>query len=146
MFLKDPNLKGLASETKMEHFLTRMAQSGVSASTQNQAFNAILFFYREILKQDLGPVHSPRAARPANLHQAPTQEEVRQLLAAVRDVYGYPTRLIVHLLYGCGLRVTEPLNLRLKDLDLKERRLYICQAKGNKGRVVPLPEGLARQA
>jgi integrase len=55
----------------------------------------------------------------------------------------YPTRLIVHLLYGCGLRVCEPLNLRIKDLDLPRRRLHIHQAKGNKGRVVLFPDCLS---
>ena len=73
-----------------------------------QAFNALLFFYREVLKQKLGPISSLRAKRPVNVRQAPTQEEVRQLLARVTDTYGYPTRLITHLLYGCGLRVSEP--------------------------------------
>ena len=49
------------------------------------------------------------------------------------DIYDYPTRLIAHLLYGCGLRVSEPLDLRLKDVDLQQRRLYIHQSKGKKG-------------
>jgi integrase len=54
----------------------------------------------------------------------------------------YPTRLIVHLLYACGLRVSEPLNLRIKDVDLRAGRLYVYQAKGNKGRVVLFPKCL----
>lgn len=65
-----------------------------------------------------------------------------QLLASVSDIYSYPTRLIVHLLYACGLRVSEPLNLRIKDIDLKQHRLYVHQAKGNKGRVVLFPDCL----
>jgi len=64
------------------------------------------------------------------------------LLAQVGDIYAYPTRLLVHLLYACGLRVCEPLNLRIKDLDLKQRRLHLYQTKGNKGRVVQFPECL----
>jgi len=142
-FLKKFKGKDLSPEQKMEAYLTRLAISGVSASTQNQAFNALLFFYREVLKQELGHVDSLRAKRPASLRQCPTQEEVRLLLAAVSDIYGYPTRLIVHLLYGCGMRVSEPLNLRIKDVDLKQRRLYVYQTKGNKGRVVLLPNCLA---
>ena len=117
-FLKDPKLKPLTTEMKIEAFLTRLAITGVSASTQNQAFNAILFFYRAVLKQELGPVDSLRAKRPATIRQCPTPTEVHQLLATVSDIYRYPTRLIVHLLYGCGLRVCEPLNLRSKDVDL----------------------------
>lgn len=65
-----------SSEQKMEMFLSALAKSGVSASTQNQAFNAILFFYREVLGQQIG---------------------------LVRDTHGYPTRLVVRMLYGCGL-------------------------------------------
>jgi len=68
---------------------------------------------------------------------------VFQLLSAVPDVHHYPTRLIVHLLYACGLRVTEPLNLRIKDVDLAQARFHIHQAKGNKGRVVPFPACLS---
>jgi integron integrase len=143
-FLKDPKLSPLTTERKMKEFLTRLAISGVSASTQNQAFNALLFFYREVLKQELGPVKALRAKEPVAIRQAPTQQEVRELLATVSDIYGYPTRLIVHLLYGCGLRVSEPLNLRIKDIDLAQGRLYVYQTKGNKGRVVLFPRCLAQ--
>jgi len=142
-FLKEAPVQSLASEKKMEAFLTRLAISGVSASTQNQAFNALLFFYRDVLKKELGPVNSLRAKRPSTVRQCPTPEEVRQVLATVSDIYGYPTRLIVHLLYGCGLRVSEPLNLRIKDVDLNEARLYVYQSKGGKGRVVLFPRCLA---
>jgi integron integrase len=141
-FLRDPKLKSLTTEKKIEAFLTRLALTGMSASTQNQAFNAILFLYRSVLKKELGPVDSLRAKRPASIRQCPTLAEVHQLLATVSDIYRYPTRLIVHLLYGCGLRVSEPLNLRIKDVDLREDRLYVYQAKGNKGRVVPFPKCL----
>jgi site-specific recombinase XerD len=143
LFLKDPKFRNLTPERKMEAFLTHLALSGVSGSTQNQAFNALLCFYRDVLKQELGPVNSLRAKQSASIRQCPAQEEVSQLLSVVSDLYNYPTRLIVHLLYACGLRVSEPLNLRIKDLDLKQSRLYIHQSKGNKGRVVLFPRCLA---
>jgi len=57
----------------------------------------------------------------------------------LRDSVGYPTRLIVRLLYACGLRVSEPLNLRIKDIDIDNSRLTIREAKRNKDRVVSLP-------
>lgn len=142
-FLKDPKLHPLSSERKIEAFLTTLALSGASASTQNQAFNALHFFYREILKHDLGAVNALRAKQPVTVRQCPSQEEVNQLLPCVTDLFGYPTRLIVHLLYGCGLRVSEPLNLRVKDVDLRQNRLYVHHAKGSKGRVVPFPNCLA---
>ena len=143
-FLKGPKPKVLPQPNeKIEAFLTRLALDGVAASTQNQAFNAILFFYRHVLKQELGNINALRAKRPAALRYCPDRQETLQLLAHVTDVYGYPTRLIVHVLYACGLRVCEPLNLRIKDLDLKGRRLHIHQSKGNKGRVVLFPECLS---
>lgn len=133
-----------ASETKMEAFLTSLARAGVSASTQNQAFNALLFLYREVFKQELVEIHALRAKRPASLRYCPTQAEVTQLLAQVGDLYGYPTRLITNLLYACGLRVCEPLNLRIKAVDLKQSRLYLHHAKGSKGRVVNSRNALPR--
>jgi len=142
-FLKDSKLKDLTAEGKMEAFLTHLALSGISGSTQNQAFNALLCFYRDVLKVELGPVNSLRAKQSASIRHCPAQEEVSQLLSVVSDIYNYPTRLIVHLLYACGLRVSEPLNLRIKDLDLKQSRLYIHQSKGKKGRVVLFPRCLA---
>ena len=132
------------SEAKMEAFLTSLARGGVSASTQNQAFNALLFLYREVLKQQLAEIDALRAKRPTSLRYCPTQTEVSQLLASVADLYGYPTRLITHLLYACGLRVCEPLNLRIKYVDLKQSRLYLHHTKGSKGRVVIFPHCLAQ--
>jgi len=124
---------------KMEAFLTQLARQDVSASTQNQAFNALIFFYREVLKVEVGKVDSLRAKKPVHLRYAPELGEVRQLLAALEDVGGYPTRLIVKLIYGCGLRVTEPLNLRLKDVLLSESKLILRGAKGGKDRFVSIP-------
>jgi site-specific recombinase XerD len=142
-FLQGPQRKPLlATEAKMEAFLTHLALQGVSASTQNQAFSGLLFFYRYALKQELGNIDALRAKRPAGLRYCPERVETLQLLSQVKDTHGYPTRLLVHLLYACGLRVCEPLNLRIKDLDLKARRLHIHQAKFNKGRVVQFPDCL----
>jgi site-specific recombinase XerD len=83
-FLKEqqPNPPN-STEQKIEAFLTSLALDGVSASTQNQAFNGLLFFYREILKQDLGTINSLRARRPPALRHCPAREEVSQLLAHV---------------------------------------------------------------
>jgi len=131
-YLADGHAKGLPSETKLEAFLTQLAHQDVSAATQNQAFNALVFFYKEVLLQPLGDVSALRAIRPATLGTAPSVEQVSRLLAACQDTHGYPTRLIVHLLYGCGLRVTEPCNLRIKDVDLVQQKLIIRMAKGAK--------------
>lgn len=89
-FLKGPQPNPLATtEQKVEAFLTSLALAGVSASTQNQAFNALLFFYRYALKQELLNINSLRAKRPAALRHCPAREEALQLLAHVDDVHNY---------------------------------------------------------
>lgn len=99
----------LPSEKKVERFLTDLAcKLHVSASTQNQAFNAILFFYKQVLGQSLGNVCALRATRPAHERHAPTLAETQALLRTARNHGGYPTNLIARMLYGCGLCVSEP--------------------------------------
>lgn len=135
--------QGLSSEKKLEQFLSDLArQRDVAASTQNQALNAILFFYRAVLGQAIGNVDALRATRPIHERHAPTVSETQLLLQTIRNEGGYPTNLIARMLYGCGLRVTEPLNLRIKDLNLERRSLCIRGAKGGNDRVVSLPESL----
>lgn len=127
------------AERKIERFLTSLARQDVSASTQNQAFNALLFFYQECLGQKLSGIDALRAKREVSLRRAPAVDEVQCLISEVRDASGYPVRLVVKLLYGCGLRVTEPLSLRIRDIDLRESRFTIRRAKGGKDRVVAIP-------
>lgn len=133
----------LPSEKKLETFLTDLARKyHLAASTQNQAFNAVHFFYSHVLQKPLGNIDALRATRPAHQRHAPTQSETHALLRTVRNHGGYPTSLIARMLYGCGLRVSEPLNLRIKDVDLERRRLWIRGAKGGSDRVVTLPQSL----
>lgn len=136
---------GLPSEQKIERWLTSLALKDVAASTQNQAFNAVLFFYRHCLRQELKGINSLRAKRGERVRRAPSVEEVRRLREAVRDASGYPVKFVVDLIYGCGFRVTEPLNLRVRDIDLDDSKFYIRGAKGNKDRVVGIPCSLVGQ-
>ncbi|MCL4181168.1 MAG: tyrosine-type recombinase/integrase [Verrucomicrobia bacterium] len=119
-----------------------MRYRDISVSRQNQAFNAILFFYKEVLGQPLQGVDAFRAHRPAHIRHAPSIAETQALLSAIRNVGGYPTDLVARMLYGCGLRVSEPLNLRIKDVNIPQRRLCIRGAKGGKDRMVALPATL----
>jgi integrase len=134
---------------RMEGFLTMLAQKDVAARTQNQAFCAILFFYKQVLGTDPGPVDALRAKSPKFLRHAPSKEVVSRLIAAAEDSPAHPFRLIFMLLYGCGLRVSEPLAIRIRDLDLGARRILIRHAKGAKDRSVTIPacllEPLQRQ-
>ena len=90
-------------------------------------------------------VDALRATRPLRVRHAPSVQDTRELIDAVRNVGGYPTNLITRLLYGCGLRVTEPLNLRIKDVLLSDGRLVIRGAKGRKDRVVAIPCSLVEE-
>jgi integron integrase len=138
------NIPGdLPSEKKLERFLTDLAvREDVAATTQNQAFNAVVFFYAHVLEQPLGNVDALRAKRPVRVRNAPSVVDTHALLKAIRNTGGYPNNLIARLLYGCGLRVSEPLNLRVKDLDLERGRIGIRGAKGGNDRVVRLPAAL----
>src|ERR1700722_2911876 len=129
----------LPSEHKLERFLTVLAKNDVAASTQNQAFNAIIFFYKEALGTELKNVQSLRARRPAHIRHAPTPQETWQLIKTIQSDAPFTTSLAVRLLYGCGLRVSEPLNLRIKDVNLEAAQLTIRAGKGGKDRVVAIP-------
>lgn len=128
------------SEQKFAAYLTHLARDcDVSAVTQNQAFNALRFFYAHGLGQPLGDVRALRARRRVHERMAPSVAQVRALRAAVVDTPHTPARLLVDLLYGCGLRVSEPLELRVRDILWAESQLIIRDAKGAKDRRVPLP-------
>ena len=136
---------GTTSEQRAEVFLTAEAQRNVAASTQRVAFHAICYYYRHIRKAPLRNVDALRAKRGDTVRQAPTRADTWKILAAVKDSGPYPTRLICHLLYGCGLRVNEALSIRLKDIDLSTGQLVIIEGKGNKDRFVNLPDSLREQ-
>lgn len=125
-------------KAEIEAYLTYLAQDRkVAAATQNQAFNAILFLYRNVLQVELdGAIDAVRARRPARLPTVLTREEVRPVIAAMS---GQP-QLVVQLLYGCGLRLMEGLRLRVKDIDFGLNQLVIRDAKGMKDRVTMLPQ------
>ena len=133
----------VASERKLEAFLTWLAADRqVSASTQNTAFNAICYYYRQVRRTPLERVDALRSKVGERVRHAPSVEDTRKVLMAVQDSGGYPTRLICHLCYACGLRIGEATAIRLKDLDLDAGHLTICQGKGKKDRFVNLPPSI----
>ena len=132
---------GLSGEQKAEEYLNHMAvDRDVSEDTQNGAFFAILYFYKNVVKKPLQNVDCLRAKRRERVRTAPTIEDTQKLLAALPDVSGYPTNLQGRILYSRGLRVCEPLNLRLKDVRYGDRKLIIIGGKGKKDRVVKMDE------
>jgi integron integrase len=118
-------------------FLTHLAVKGrVSASTQNQAFSAILFLYQKVLEVDPGRIAGVvRANRPKRLPVVLTRQEVRAVLANLDGTY----RLMGQLMYGSGLRLLECLRLRVKDVDFGRGEIVVREGKGNKDRRTMLP-------
>jgi integron integrase len=122
-------------------YLTRLAvQAKVSAGTQNQAFSALLFLYREVLERELDGLDKVvRAKRPERLPQTLTRQEVALILSHVSGAVG----LMASLMYGAGLRVLECAQLRIKDVDFARGELTVRSGKGDKDRVTMLPDRLA---
>jgi integron integrase len=124
---------------EIERFLTDLAVNGhVSRSTQTQALNALVFLYTQVLRRDVGRLDTLRARRSRRLPVVLTPQEVRQVLEAVQGGNGV-FRLIADLLYGCGLRLVECCQLRVKDVDLSRGQILVRQGKGDKDRIVMLP-------
>src|SRR5262249_1297840 len=110
-----------------------------SASTQNQAFSALLFLYRVVLERPFDQLQGViRARRPERLPVVLTRQEVQRVLAELPGVY----RLIAQLQFGAGLRLLECLQLRVKDLDGGNNVIVVRQGKGNKDRRTMFPEAV----
>jgi integron integrase len=125
-------------ERDIESFLTHLAVNRkLAASSQNQAFGALLFLYRFVLKRELGAISALRARRPQRLPTVLSTEEVRRLLVAMAPQT--TVRLMAELLYGCGLRVNECCTLRVMDVDLDRKQITIRAGKGQKDRATVLP-------
>ncbi len=138
----NPALAAKTSPEKISAFLTSLAHARASASGQNQALNAIVFFYKHVLGEGPGEIRSLRVRPPARHREAPSLAITVDLLRNVRDTHDYLLRLITQLLYGCGLRLNEALDIRLKDIDRANAQLVIRQAKGKQNRVLRLPARL----
>lgn len=120
-------------------YLTHLAvKRGVAAATQNQAFNALLFLYRDVLDKPLGNIDAMRAKRTRRLPVVLSREEVKRLLGKMTGQHW----LIASLLYGSGLRLMEAMRLRVQDVDFDRRQIIVRMGKGNKDRVVPLPSAI----
>jgi integrase len=143
-FIRFHHLRHPATMGKLEieSFLSDLATNGhVSASTQNQAFHALLFLYQQVLGIDLPRLDALRAKRPKRLPTVLAPAEVRRFLGAVEGNEGLYS-LMARLLYGTGLRRQEVCQVRIHDLDLERRQLTVRHGKGGKDRVVMLPQSL----
>lgn len=134
---RDPRDLGGAEIVRFLEYLA--VDRNVAASTQNQALNALMFLYNQVLEKPPGNLDSfVRAKRPRRLPVVLTREQMRALLKELQGVQS----LMGSLLYGTGMRLMECVRLRVKDIDFDYRQIVIRNAKGAKDRVVPLPKVL----
>jgi integron integrase len=137
-YLKDKHPSELTTEDVKEYLTYLAVKCHVAASTQNQAFNALLFLFRNVLKRDFGVLRDvPRAKKSLYIPTVLSREEIDSILA---HLY-FPYNLIVKLLFGCGLRLFECLQLRVRDFNFEAGMLTV-HGKGKKDRTVPLPESI----
>jgi len=123
---------------EIEEYLTFLAvKNKVAPTTQNQAFSAILFLYKEVLGVDIGDwnIQALRAQERKHIPVVLTKDEVFLVIENLKGIYN----LITMLMYGCGLRMSEVLNLRVKDIDFGFNKIYIWDSKSLKDRAIPLP-------
>jgi integron integrase len=123
-------------------FLTHLAADrNVAASTQNQALNALVFLYREVLERDPGVFEGIQWAKKPNF--LPVVLSVNEVAAILSSMSGVQ-RLIAALLYGTGMRLSEALRLRVKDIDFERNLIVVRDTKGAKDRSVPLPASVQK--
>ena len=126
---------------EIEAFLTHLAVKGkVSASTQNQAFNSILFLYKQVLEKDVYKegIDAPRAKKPQRLPTVLSVDEITLLLDAMTGIY----KIMAKLLYGCGMRGIECVRLRVKDVDFELNHIIVRDGKGQKDRITVFPDDI----
>jgi integron integrase len=134
--MRDPRTLGSADVSR---FLTALAAQGVAASTQNQALGAVLFLYQMVLHLPVPELHDiVRARQPERLPVVLSRGEVSQVLARLTGAEW----LMASMLYGCGLRVMECVELRVKDVLLERGEVVVRHGKGGKDRVTMLPVAL----
>ena len=139
-FCNDKAIEELDSNDVRKWLSDLAVKERVSVATQKQALNAVVFFFREALQRDPGDFGDfARARRHRNLPTVLTQEECKRLFDALSGTY----RLMAELMYASGLRLTELLRLRVKDVDLDRLQLSVHFGKGDKSRVTMIAPKLA---
>lgn len=138
-FVKSKDSKLIGVED-VKGFLTWLAvKKKVSASSQNLAFNALLFLFRNVLKAEFGKVDGVvRAKRRPYIPVVLSREEIDNILSLLQNPY----KLMIKLMYGCGLRISECISFRVHNFNFDMGILTIHDGKGKKDRTVPIPEAL----
>lgn len=120
-------------------YLEHLADKNSSASTLNTAYSALKFYFEKILCRRFF-MNIPRAKRPKTLPETLTKEEVKKILGVIQNV---KHKLLLGLIYSSGLRVSEAVNVKVKDLDFSNKMMVVKQGKGAKDRITILSEKMA---
>ena len=144
-FIKDRNGRYIhpkdLSAKDVEAFLSWLSnEKQVAPATQRGALSAIRFLYEEVMKLELGELNFAAARKRKKLPVVLTFQETQRLLNCFHGI----GRLQSELMYGCGLRISDCLKLRVKDFDLNSKTLTINNSKGGKNRMLMLPESLLK--
>jgi integron integrase len=143
-FMRERQLKCLAdfqaiTTADVESHLSDLAVDGeVAPTTQNQAYYALKLLFELVLDRDFGKLDAVRSTKAVHIPSVMSRSEVAQVISQIRPPY----QLIAKLLYGCGMRISECLRLRVKDIDFEMKRIEVHASKGEKSRFVPLPDSV----
>jgi integron integrase len=137
---KNPNE---IADDDLRNYLTYLTNGlKVSASSQRQAFNSLLFFFRHVLKMEPGDLSdTPRPKVKAYIPSVLSKEEVKTIIGLMY----YPFNLMAKVMYGCGLRLSECMGIRVQDLNFDTEMLTVRRGKGEKDRVIPLPKSIVAE-
>lgn len=140
IFFHDKTHPDKLGKDEIRKFLNHLAvDRNVSASTQNQALQGILFLYKEILHKDVGWVDDIK--RPTKPKHIPVVYSKTEAHTVINNMSGLP-QFIAQLLYGSGLRLSEALRLRVKDINFEYKHIIVRDAKGEQDRITLLPDSL----
>jgi integron integrase len=143
IFAQPVNRASVGTDAARAYLSYLAVKRKVAAATQNQAFNALLFVFKEVLGKEFGRLEGvQRAQQRRKMPVVLTRAEVKGLLATLEEGAG---KLMVELLYGAGLRLLECVRLRVQDMDLERGVVMVRQGKGGKDRVAPLPVSITEK-
>ncbi len=127
-------------EKKIQAFLTHLAvDKNVAPATQNQAMNALVFLYKKVLKNNLDEeINAIRAQKITHLPLVMTREETAKVIRMIEGTI----QLVVKLMYGSGLRISEVIRLRVQDIDYKMKTITVRSGKGDKDRITTFPSSI----
>lgn len=140
-FFSGRNLREIAKDEINDYILGLIRERDISGSQQNQRINAIKFYYEQVLGRDREYYAIDRPRKEQNLPDVLSKEEIKKMITLTDNL---KHKCLIAILYSCGLRRSEVINLKLEDIDSKRRLIKIRKAKGKKDRYVPLSDHLLR--